>query len=224
MADAEKSMEIEGEGVRFSVSDQRRAEGQYRYYQYQQPPYPQPFLNLGFNSAFNLFPERPEQSTSNEMSPPVVNITNNEDNNKESNGEEEEEEDDDSYDDEADNELIERNRRYLLTADEVDGDASEKKIDKESVIEAVRPYPPLWQATHPKNKDQAHKKLIWMKIQNENFKEHHGEEILFSLIHQSSVSIIFNLVQFNFVVKTFQNVVNISGMCNILEICISIIS
>uniref|UniRef100_A0A7M5UTQ6 MADF domain-containing protein n=1 Tax=Clytia hemisphaerica TaxID=252671 RepID=A0A7M5UTQ6_9CNID len=70
--------------------------------------------------------------------------------------------------------MLERNRQYLITAEEVGemGDAStaasstERKIDKESIIDAVRPYPPLWQAEHPKFKEKAHKKIIWLKIQS----------------------------------------------------------
>ena len=54
----------------------------------------------------------------------------------------------------------------------------DEKVDKESVIEVVRRYPVLWQAGHPKYKDQAHKKIIWLKIKDENFKEYHGEIFL----------------------------------------------
>ena len=129
---AESMERGEEENVRFMVSDQRNTEqysNLYQRYPYQQHQFQQPFQHQYF--GFNFLPRsrpslEPNTATepataTEELSPVVVKPTSNNDDEEHNEISDEEE---DPYDDVADDEMIERNRRYLLgfrTAAEVGG-------------------------------------------------------------------------------------------------------
>eukprot|EP00111_Clytia_hemisphaerica_P019822 TCONS_00058452-protein len=90
--------------------------------------------------------------------------------------------DDEEYDDEADDRMIERNRNLLMNSTEI-GEGSEAvalpeiSINKELLIESVRPYPILWQLSHPGYKDTTRKKIIWQSIKSHQFPGHGVESL-----------------------------------------------